>query len=256
MKLYFEKWGEGAPAYFFLHGFLGSGDNWRSIAKSLNLPGATYLIDMRNHGRSPHAPSHRYPDMAQDLIELMNEEALENAHMLGHSMGGKAAMYMALHFPKRVRSLVVVDIAPRAYSGGHETILEALSQANLQVSRREEVEKQLVDKIPEEGVRLFLLKNLARDADGRFYWRLNLPVLSAEYRHVVAEISGQPYLGPALFLRGERSRYISREDEREIYRLFPHARIETVPMAGHWVHVDNPKALLSLLERFWKGEAG
>lgn len=251
VRLHFERFGDGEPAYVFLHGFLGSGDNWRTPARALHLPGTFYLVDIRNHGRSPHASTHRYPDIASDLIGLLETEGLPAAHFLGHSMGGKAAMYLALHYPGQVSSLVVVDIAPRSYSGGHEAILDALAHIDLNRSRREEIEQQLSDSISEAGIRQFLLKNLARDAEGRFFWRLNLPVLRQEYEHVLAAVEGMPYMGPALFLRGELSGYIQDTDAAEIQRLFPHARIETIPRAGHWVHVDNPEAVIEALRRFW-----
>ncbi|MCS7152380.1 MAG: alpha/beta fold hydrolase [Bacteroidia bacterium] len=251
MLLHFERLGSGEPAYVFLHGFLGSGDNWRTIAKSLSLSGSAYLVDARNHGRSPHAPTHRYPELAQDLIELLDAENIPSAHLLGHSMGGKVGMYAAMHFPDRVKSLVVVDIAPRAYSGGHEVILQALSQVDLRAARREEIEAQLAKFIPDAGVRLFLLKNLARDEKGNFFWRLNLPVLIQEYPHVIAAVEGPSYLGPVLFLRGELSPYIKASDIEEMTKLFPNASIETIPNAGHWVHVDNPSATLAALRRFW-----
>ncbi|MCS6896251.1 MAG: alpha/beta fold hydrolase [Bacteroidia bacterium] len=253
MQLHYERLGAGTPTFIFLHGFLGSGDNWRSVAKNMQLPGTAYLIDLRNHGRSPHASTHRYADIAQDLLEFMDAEALRSTHILGHSMGGKAAMYMAFNFPERIRSIVVVDIAPRAYLGGHEAILEVLMQTSLHVPRREDVEKQLAEKIPDPSIRLFLLKNLARDPQGNFYWRLNLPTLHAEYPHILAQIEGKPYEGPVLFIRGENSAYISPADEQDIRRLFPHARIETIPGAGHWVHVDNPVVLLRVLREFWEG---
>lgn len=252
MRLHFERLGEGNPTYLFLHGFLGSGDNWRTIAKSLSLPGSAYLIDLRNHGRSPHASTHRYPEIVADVLELLDAEGIPKAHWLGHSMGGKAAMYAALHFPERVASLVVGDIAPRAYKGGHEAILSALQSVSLDATRREAIEAQLAQKIPDPSIRLFLLKNLARDAEGRFFWRLNLPVLIREYPHILVEIEGKPYLGPTLFLRGELSSYIALpQDEISIRRLFPAASIYTVPRAGHWIHVDNPETIRQILRNFW-----
>jgi pimeloyl-ACP methyl ester carboxylesterase len=190
--------------------------------------------------------------MAQDLMELLATEGLPAAHLLGHSMGGKAAMYLALHHPERVSSLVVVDIAPRAYIGGHEPLLEALHQVDLSVSRREEVETQLSRAIPDSMVRQFLLKSLARDELGRFFWRWNLPVLLRDYPQVGQAISGPPYQGPALFLRGERSAYIQPSDEAAISVLFPKARIETISGAGHWVHVENPPAVIAKLREFWE----
>ncbi|MEN2992663.1 MAG: alpha/beta fold hydrolase [Bacteroidia bacterium] len=251
MRLYFERLGSGEPIYVFLHGLFGSADNWRGVVKQLNLPGTFYLVDARNHGRSPHAPSHTYADQAQDILALLASEGHSAAHLLGHSMGGKTAMYLALNFPQSVRSVVVGDIAPRAYTGGHEAIWEALRRADLSVRRREEVEAQLVPFIPDGGVRQFLLKNLARDAQGRFYWRINLTGLYAAYPAILAAVFGKPYTGPALFLKGERSEYLRPEDEPQIKALFPHAVVEVVPRAGHWIHVDNPTYVVQVLERFW-----
>lgn len=162
-------------------------------------------------------------------------------------------MYLALHYPQRVRSLVVVDIAPKAYPGGHEGILEVLNQVDLSYPRREDIERQLAERIPNAGIRLFLMKNLARDEQGRFYWRPNLPVLTQEYPHVVSAVDGTPYEGPTLFLRGEHSAYILPNDEGEIRRLFPKAEILTIPAAGHWVHVDNPTAVQQAVSHFWTG---
>ncbi len=251
MRLHFESFGEGESAYVFLHGFLGSLDNWRTLAKQLNLPGRTYLVDARNHGRSPHAAEHTYPAMAADILELLDSEKLSQAHLLGHSMGGKIAMQVAFTAPSRVASLVVVDIAPRAYEGGHEGILQALSAVDLRVDRREAVEAQLVSAIPEWSIRQFLLKSLARSAEGQFFWRFNLPVLVASYKAILAEVSGPPYGGPTLFLRGENSPYLRPEDEEAIRRLFPNAQFYTIPRAGHWVHVDNPTAVKEALQKFW-----
>lgn len=251
MQLYFETLGEGNPAYVFLHGFLGSLDNWRTVAKQLGLPGRIYLVDARNHGRSPHSAEHTYPAMAEDVIELLNSEGLAVAHLLGHSMGGKVAMQVAFMAPERVASLVVVDIAPRAYAGGHEAILQALCAVDLRVARREDIEAQLRPTIPEPGIRQFLLKGLARTLEGKFFWRFNLPVLAASYEAILAAVSGPPYEGPALFMRGENSSYVSPEDTEHIHRLFPKAQIHTIPNAGHWVHVDNPTAVREILRAFW-----
>ncbi|MCX7606292.1 MAG: alpha/beta fold hydrolase [Bacteroidia bacterium] len=252
MKLHFERVGEGLPAYFFLHGFLGNLDNWRTIARTLQLRGSLYLIDARNHGLSPHTPIHNYPAMAADLVELMESERLPQAHILGHSMGGKTGMYMALHYPQKVASLVVVDISPKAYTGGHEIILQTLQKVNLAVGRREEVESQLISAIPDIGTRQFLLKSLVRGADGQFTWRWNLSVLIQAYPAILEAIDGPiPYKGPVLFIKGERSPYIQPADETAIHRLFPSAQILTIAHAGHWIHVDNPSELIQVLRRFW-----
>ncbi|MCS7189633.1 MAG: alpha/beta fold hydrolase [Bacteroidia bacterium] len=252
MQLHFEKLGSGGPNFIFLHGFLGSLDNWRTIAKKLSLPGTTYLVDARNHGHSPHAESHTYADMTEDIKELMDSEKITHAHFLGHSMGGKTVMYLALNSPQNVDSVVIVDIAPRAYEGGHERLLSVLMRVDLRVTRREEVEAQLIPFIPEPNIRQFLMKGLARSSQGDFYWRWNLPVLVKAYPEVLREVEGIPYEGPALFLKGEYSPYIRPTDVGEIHRLFPKASILTIPNAGHWVHVDNPDRVVEILQEFWR----
>lgn len=250
MRLHYEAWGEGRP-FLFLHGFLGSGDNWRTIARSLDLPARYYLIDLRNHGRSPHADEHTYTAMMGDIIELLDSEGLDRAVLLGHSMGGRVGMLLAMHYPERVQGLIVGDISPAAHAPAHLPILEALSSVSLEVERREEVEAQLARRIPEAPIRQFLLKSLARDEQGHFYWRWNLPVLVRDYPKMTAPIEGPPYHGPVLFLRGESSTFLTEAHIPLIQRLFPKARIVTIPHAGHWINVDNPEAVKQAIREFW-----
>jgi len=250
MRLHYEAWGEG-PAFLFLHGFLGSGDNWRTIARSLGLPARYYLIDLRNHGRSPHAPEHTYPAMMADIVALLDSEGLPEAVILGHSMGGRVGMLTAMHHPTRVRGLIVVDISPAAHPPAHLPLLEALRQVNLHVARREDVDAQLAQAIPEPGIRQFLLKSLVRDEQGHFHWRWNLPVLTRDYPKMTGPIEGPPYPGPALFLQGERSPFLTQAHLPLIQRLFPKARLQTIPGAGHWIHVDNPTAVRDAIIAFW-----
>ncbi len=250
MRLHYETWGEGTP-FLFLHGFLGSGDNWRTIARSLGLPARYYLIDLRNHGRSPHAAEHSYPAMVEDIIELIHSEGLDRVVILGHSMGGRAGMLLAMHYPDRVRALIVGDISPAAHAPVHLPILEALSSVSLEVERREEVEAQLTRWIPEAPIRQFLLKSLARDAQGRLHWRWNLPVLIRDYPKMTAPIEGPPYHGPVLFLRGQLSAFLTEDHFSLIQQLFPKAHILTIPNAGHWIHVDNPEAVKQAIREFW-----
>ncbi len=250
MRLHYEAWGEG-PAFLFLHGFLGSGDNWRTLARSLGLPARYYLIDLRNHGRSPHAPEHTYPAMMADVVALLDSEGLSEAVILGHSMGGRVGMLVAMHHPTRVRGLIVGDISPAAHAPVHLPFLEALRQAHLQVERREDVDAQLARAIPDPGTRQFLLKSLARDQQGRFYWRWNLPVLYRDYPKMTGPIEGPPYSGPTLFLQGENSSFLTQTHLPLIQRLFPKARFVIIPGAGHWIHVDNPTAVRDAIITFW-----
>jgi len=250
MRLHYEAWGEGTP-FLFLHGFLGSGDNWRTIARSLDLPARYYLIDLRNHGRSPHADEHTYPAMASDIVELMDAEGLRDAVILGHSMGGRVAMLLAMHHPDRVRGVIVGDISPASHAPVHLPLLEALARVNLHVARREDVEAQLAQSISEPAIRQFLLKSLTRDVQGRFQWRWNLPVLIRDYPKMTASLEGPPYHGPALFLRGQLSPFLIEAHFSLIRMLFPKAQILTISNAGHWIHVDNPEAVKQAIREFW-----
>lgn len=251
MELNFKTLGQGDPV-IILHGLFGTLDNWQTIAKSLAELFTVVLVDQRNHGRSPHAPEFNYPILAEDLRDFMHQQWIHKAHILGHSMGGKTAMQFALDFPDMVNRLIVVDIAPHAYQGGHQEIFEALFSVKLdQLSDRKEADEQLASKIDEMGVRQFLLKNLTRQKNGGYQWKMNLPVLFERYPDILAAIvSNRTFDGPALFLRGEKSRYIQEEHLPEIESLFPHFKLETIKGAGHWVHADQPDALLAQLTDF------
>lgn len=249
MALFFERWGEGFP-FLFLHGLLGSGDNWRTIARELNCLARYYLVDLRNHGRSPHLEPHTIEAMAEDVLALLSKEEGRPAMILGHSMGGKVGMYLAMHAPQWVKALIVADMAPKAYPGGHEVIFSALEAVDLQVESRQAVERQLAAFIEEPAIRQFLLKGLIREADGRFRWRWNLPVLVRDYPNMLAAVTGPPYLGPTLFIKGSLSPYIQPQDWSLIEASFPRAELVFIPNAGHWVHVDNPQAVLGEIRRF------
>ncbi len=250
MQLYYREFGQGEPVVI-LHGLLGFSDNWQTLAKALAQTHRVITPDLRNHGRSPHAPTHTYPEMAQDLIVLLDHLGIDAVTLVGHSMGGKVAMQLALNQPDRVARLVVVDIAPGAAPGHHESVFQALLSLDIRhLQTREEADEHLAQYLPEPSVRQFLLKNLTRDPDGAFTWKMNLPVLWQHYRDILAPVGGHPFDGPALFVRGSLSNYISEEDFPLIRELFPRARIETVAGAGHWVHADRPQELLALLRAF------
>ncbi len=245
VPLYVRKYGEEGPALVILHGLFGSSDNWHTLARRWSQQMRVYAADLRNHGRSPHTPGFSYEAMAGDVEAWMRREGLPAAFFLGHSMGGKVAMHLALHHPEMVKGLIVADIAPSAYGDGHNLMHDAVFRAfealdPATIERRSQGEKILRDIIPSPAIRQFLLKNLDRTPEGTYRWKPNWPVLKAHYDEVLKSVEGPPYPGPVLFLKGERSPYIRPEHEAEIYRLFPHARILTVPGAGHWVHADNP----------------
>ncbi len=244
MKLNYKKTGTGSPL-LILHGLFGSADNWFSIAKELEKEFTLYLIDQRNHGDSPQSDTWNYKVMAQDLKELMDGEGLEKAYLMGHSMGGKTVMNFALTYPERVEKLIVADIAPRYYPVHHQTILEGLNAIDLKnLKSRKEADDILAEYVEEIGIRQFLLKSLGRDADG-FVWKINLPVITKNIDEVGQAVpKGKKYTGPVLFLTGENSKYIQEKDMEEILELFPGYELVTVKNAGHWLHAEQPKAVV------------
>ncbi len=244
MQLFFRESGEGQPL-LVLHGLFGSGDNWLTVSKPLAEKYHLYLIDQRNHGRSPHAPSHSYKEMAEDILEFMEQHQIRQPIVLGHSMGGKTAMYLALHYPEMLERLIVVDIAPRYYPLHHQDVIAGFQTIRLDLlASREEADKLMSAEIKEVGVRQFLLKNLYRNEAGHFAWRMNLEGLVAQIENIGEESQGTPFEKPTLFIRGESSRYIQEKDIPHIAQLFPHYRLITIAGAGHWVQAEKPKEFL------------
>jgi esterase len=251
MPLHFKQLGHGEPLVL-LHGLFGSADNWFGVAPKLAEKFHVFIPDLRNHGQSPHYDVMDYPLMAADLGKFFAAQKIESAHVIGHSMGGKVAMQFALDFPGRVKKLVVVDMAPRAYKRAHDYIFDALLALDLaQFQSRGEIEEVLAPKIPSLNLRRFLLKNLGRDDAGRFVWKMNLHGVAENYLRL-GEVLGErpPFTGPCLFIRAGKSDYIKATDEAEIRQRFPAARIETIPTAGHWVHADAPAEFLRLVLEF------
>jgi esterase len=254
MRLNYRKLGDGPPL-IVLHGLLGSMNNWQTLGMRLGRYFSVYLVDQRNHGRSPHTPDHNYPAMVHDVIELMDQENIASANLLGHSMGGKVAMQAVVLHPERFMTLTVVDIAPRAYEDGHRQYLEAMRDLDpATCATREEADAMLRDRIPDPSVRQFILTNLKRDEAGRLAWRVNLAALLAHQNDLlVPVVTTTPSQIRALFLRGQSSAYITSEDEQLIIQLFPRATIQTIDGAGHWVHADQPLRLEEALLKFLRG---
>jgi len=255
MELYHKVFGSGTPL-LILHGLFGSSDNWQTLGKRFAEHHTVILMDLRNHGRSPHRPRHTYPEMAEDLEAFLDERHIHQCSILGHSMGGKAAMQAALFYPERIEKLVVVDMAPRAYSGGHEVIFQAMRGLPIgNLSSRKEAEARLLEQIPEKGIVRFLMKNLSRSQHNGFEWKFNLDVLYRDYSAILAAVeeTGEPFTGETLFIGGGRSDYIQAEDEEEIKRLFPLAKISRIPEAGHWVHAEQPDLLYRQVRAFLAG---
>ncbi len=234
-----------------LHGVFGTSDNWQTFGKTLAERHRVVLVDQRNHGQSPHSDEFNYPTMADDLKTLVEDQQLPRPVVLGHSMGGKTAMFFAVRYPELLSKLIVVDIAPRAYPVHHQAVLDAFAAVKIdQIQSRSEAEEQMMPLVPEKGVRQFLLKNLQRADDG-FSWKLNLPVIRDNIEAIGEAVpDDSPVEIPALFVRGEKSDYIKKEDEVLIKRIFPVAQVATVKGAGHWVHAEQPEALLEVVTDF------
>jgi pimeloyl-ACP methyl ester carboxylesterase len=248
--------GQGRPLVI-LHGLFGTLDNWQSLARLWATEAGLRVVsvDLRNHGRSFHSPEHTYALMAQDVLELMDHLQLgPDTVLMGHSMGGKVAMRLALDNQERLAKLVVVDIAPRFSNMEHQDdILAGLQSVDFTTcTNRQEADAALAQHIHNVGVRQFLLKNLYRKEDNTFAWRINLPVLAAQLAAIGEETIGKaPFLKPALFIRGGKSDYITPEDKLTgIPALFPHSQVATVVDAGHWVHAEKPEEVFELVKAF------
>ena len=251
MPLHFKQLGQGEPLVL-LHGLFGSGDNWFGVAPKLAEKFHVFAPDLRNHGHSPHHAEMDYPLMAADVEKFFAAQKIESAHVIGHSMGGKVAMQFALDFPARVKKLVVVDMAPRAYARTHDKIFAALLALDLKsFQTRWEIEDALAPEIPSLNLRRFLLKNLGRDEQGKLIWKMNLRGVAENYSHL-GEILGAEkiFSGPAFFIRGGKSDYINAADEMAIHKQFPAAKIQTIATANHWVHADAPEEFVRLVLDF------
>jgi esterase len=251
MKLFYRESGEGRPIVI-LHGLFGSSDNWMSVTKELALKYKVYVLDARNHGQSPHDSSHTYADMAADLNEFIITHHIEKPILIGHSMGGKTIMRFAVDYPDVAEKLIVVDISPRFYGRHHETILAGLEAINLEtLQTRNEADAILSNYVEDLGVRMFLLKSLYRNGDGKFAWRINLPVINAQIDNIGEPLPDSAKIDiPTLFIRGSLSGYIEEKDRSLIQRHFSSFNIESVEGASHFVHAEKPKEVLGLIESF------
>tara|TARA_B100001996_G_scaffold380576_1_gene368258 strand:+ start:247 stop:1074 length:828 start_codon:yes stop_codon:yes gene_type:complete len=253
LTLYSRKVGENGPDFVVLHGLFGSGKNWRSFAGSLEEDFQVWTLDARNHGDSPHADSMSYQQMAEDVVRFFDENELENVILLGHSMGGKTAMQLALRFPDRIAALIVVDIAPVCYDHQQKQLklIEAMQGLHLAAEMsRSDIEKKLALKIPEKRLLSFLMTNLYRQ-NGQFQWRIGLEQIAA----------GMPYLlnypevnsvfeGPVQFIGGENSAYLKFEYHALIRKKFPESRITMLKNCGHWLHIEQPAAFQKTVNEF------
>tara|TARA_B100000401_G_C52780922_1_gene708231 strand:+ start:530 stop:1288 length:759 start_codon:yes stop_codon:yes gene_type:complete len=250
MQLNYRKYGSGEPL-LILHGLFGSSDNWQTLGKKFSEDFQVYLIDLRNHGHSPHSIDFSYELMANDINELILSEKLEKVNLLGHSMGGKVAIRLVQLFPFHIEKLIVADIGVKKYPMHHEHIIAGLQSINLKETKsRSEARKVLTNYVKEEGVQQFLLKNLYWKEKGLLCWRMNLDVLVEQMPEILKEMPKEISLTPTLFLRGEKSKYILEEDFDLLHEIFPNSEIETVYNAGHWLHAENPLDFYELVTDF------
>jgi pimeloyl-ACP methyl ester carboxylesterase len=239
-----------APPLVIAHGLFGSARNWGAVAKRLASGRLVVAVDMRNHGDSPHEAAHTYTAMAGDLAEVIAAQG-GRADLLGHSMGGKAAMLLALTEPALVRRLVVADMAPVAYGHSQIEYVLAMQAVDLAaVGRRSDADAMLAELVPEAGLRAFFLQSLATAA-GAASWKLNLAALGDQMPEIMGfpEVAGR-FEGPALFVSGAASDYVRTEHWPRIRELFPAATSVAIPGAGHWLHAEAPEAFVAAVEGF------
>jgi len=241
ITLFFREYGHHEPTLVILHGLLGSSQNWQRAAKEFEKTYRVLVVDQRNHGNSPHTDTHTFADLREDIKHFFDQQRLEKAYLLGHSMGGMAAMEFAFHYPERLLGLIIEDIAPRAYQSSSSDILRALCAIDLNtVNSREQVDAILASDIKSSKTRQFLLTNLIRRNDNTFAWKANLPVLQA-HQHEIATYEpplNANYSGKTLFIGGELSDYHIDHDHDLILRHFPNSELVMIPNAGHWIHFE------------------
>jgi pimeloyl-ACP methyl ester carboxylesterase len=267
MDLSFRKMGQGPPM-IILHGLYGSSDNWVSIGRAFAEKFEVFLIDQRNHGNSPHTKEHNYIALRNDLHDFMESQGIRKAVIMGHSMGGKAAMYFAVAWPEMVDSLIVVDISPLSYKSLTNPVSQNLDHMNIinamlgvdfsEVKTREDVNRMLAESLTSEKLRQFLLKNVKRNKEDNGYeWKLNIQTLHDQLPKIMDGLETKPFLNgngitgfPVLFIKAEKSGYIKEEDYAAIKTIFPMAEMVTIPGADHWVHVEQPELLIKTISYF------
>jgi len=251
MKLHCRQIGTGDPLVI-LHGLFGMSDNWLTTAKQLSTSYHCYILDMRNHGRSPHSRDLNYVDMVEDLYEFLTDFGLRTVSLIGHSMGGIVAMKFAFEYSHRVDKLVIVDIAPKSYPALHQNILKGLQSIPVdKIKSRQNADEFLKEFVQSAKTRQFLLKNLYRKEDNSYAWRMNLEAIYDHASDIGRGIStDRIYKKQTLFIQGEESDYILAADEPQILTLFPQATIVEIPGASHWLHAEKPDEFLEELKSF------
>lgn len=247
--LHYKAFGSGPPVVI-LHGLFGCWHNWYPVARALGDRFRVLAVDQRNHGDSFHAEPLDYDQLAEDLLRLLDELALPQAALIGHSMGGKAVLQFADRHPERVERMVIVDIAHRSYPPRHLPAIEALCRLDLAgLTRLKEADRRLQPSIPDAGLRLFLLKNLAHSPAG-LRWKINLQAIRRGYDALCGPLPLRGTRTPTLFVCGGRSDYVGEDDWRDLQRLFPRAQRVVIPGTGHWVHADDEPRFVAAVRLF------
>lgn len=253
--LYSKIEGEGKPL-LIIHGYLGMSDNWKSLATQFVSEGfQTHALDLRNHGRSFHSDEFTYEAMVQDILEYCQGNNLEKVSIIGHSMGGKLAMFFASKYPEMIDKLIIADIGPKYYRPHHQDIMAGLNAVDFtKKPERAEVEELLKPYIPDFGTRQFLMKSLYWVEPGQLGFRFNLPVFNEKIDNIGEALpENAVFEKPTLFLRGDKSNYIKNEDFETIKKHFPNSEIKTIVNAGHWLHAENPKDFYVESMKYLKG---
>ena len=248
--LHYQQLGSGKDI-ILIHGLFGRLENLNMVAKALSENYRVTSVDVRNHGDSFHDSVMDYPTMAQDVIDVMQHLNIDSAVILGHSMGGKIAMELALTSPERVEKLIVADIAPVEYPAHHQQIIAGLKAIDLtMVKQRKDADKQLSQYVDNIGVRQFLLRNLSSE-NNQFSFKCSIENIDNNYPNIMKTYQGSnTYIGPTLFIKGADSDYILPEHRAEIVRLFPQSRARIIQGAGHWLHAEKTVAFNRSVESF------
>jgi esterase len=263
MQLAYRKYGEGQPL-LILHGLFGQSDNWNTLAKRFGENGfEVYTIDQRNHGLSPHSDVWNYDMMADDIKEFIDAHSLQNSILLGHSMGGKTAMFFALKYDGILDKLIVADMSPRKYEPHHDIVLDALNAVDFSIiNTRKEAEAVLSNYISDFGTKQFLLKNIywedsstgsLTSVANKMNWRFNLSVITKNSNETLIATPLKTSNVNTLFLKGEKSNYVNEAiDIPEIKERFPNYKLQTIVNAGHWLHAEQPEAFYQAVISFIK----
>tara|TARA_Y100001960_G_C14759149_1_gene872996 strand:+ start:1834 stop:2616 length:783 start_codon:yes stop_codon:yes gene_type:complete len=255
IDLNYEVLGNGERKLIILHGLFGMGRNWKRIAKMLGDTHQILIVDLRNHGSSPWKNMMTYEIMAADVASLIDKICGGRADVIGHSMGGKTAMALALTHPNKIHRLAVLDISPASYMHDIEQQITAIRSINLNsISRRSEAEKLLIEALSDVDLAKFITFNLRPDSKHRYRWCINLNSI-AEHKEKLLDFpifnNENAFKSDTLFLSGDKSTYIMPHHIKEIARLFPKASITMIENAGHWLHIDNPEQVTTQLNRFF-----